>query len=101
LTKTTASWHAFTFHNEFQGATNIHCDEVLTLGSPTALTQLRVRKSALLRAALDRSLHLPIEKKDFVRFRAHECNSRADDHGDGEHIESIPHEENGRQGVQS
>jgi hypothetical protein len=28
-----------------------------------------------------------------VQFlRAHEGNSRADEHGDGEHIESIPHE---------
>jgi len=35
-----------------------------------------------------------------VRFRVHERNSRADEHGDGEHIESIPHEEKGRQGVQ-
>jgi hypothetical protein len=62
--------------------------------------QLRVRKSALLRAALDRFLHLRIEKTDGVRFRAHERNSRADEHGNGEHIESIPHEEKGRQGIQ-
>jgi hypothetical protein len=58
-----------------------------------------VRKSALLHAALDRFLHLR-RKKDGVRFRAHERNSSADEHGDGEHIESIPHEEKGRQGVQ-
>jgi len=74
---------------------NIHCDEVLTPWG-----QLRVRKSALLRAALDRFLHLRIEQRDGVRFPAHERNSRADEHGDGEHIESIPHEEKGRQGVQ-
>jgi hypothetical protein len=61
--------------------------------------QLRVRKLALLRAALDRFLHLRIQYSDGVRFRAHECNSRADEHGDGEHIESIPHEGKGRQGT--
>jgi len=62
--------------------------------------QLRVRKSALLCAALDIFLHLPTEKIDGVRFRAHKRNSCADEHGNGEHIESIPHEEKGRQGVQ-
>ena len=95
MTPLTICWHAFTFHNELQGATNIHCNEVLT-----PLAQLRVRKSALLHAALDIFLHLRIEQSDGVRFRAHERNSRADEHGDGEHIESIPHEEKGRQGVQ-
>jgi hypothetical protein len=62
--------------------------------------QLRVRKSALLRAALDIFLHLLIDNIDGVRFRAHERNSRAKEHGDGEHIESIPHEGKGRQGAQ-
>jgi len=40
------SWgcsHTFTFHDELQGATNIHCDEVLTV----PWSQLCMRKSAL------------------------------------------------------
>ncbi len=51
-------------------------------------------------AALDIFLRLLIVSKDQVEFRAHERNSRADEHGDGEHIESIPHEDKGMQGVQ-
>ena len=89
--------HTFTFHNELRGATNIHCDEVLTV--PCLTVHLHVRKSTLLRTALDRFLRLLIVEKEVVRFRAHKCNSCADGHGDGdgEHTESILHEE--RQGV--
>jgi len=47
----------------------------------------------VLRAALDRFLHLQIGSSDNVVFA--ERNSRADEHGDGKHIESMPHEEKG------
>jgi hypothetical protein len=35
-----------------------------------------------------------------VGFRTHERNSRADERGDGEHIESVLHDEIGTQGAQ-
>jgi hypothetical protein len=75
---------------------NIHCDEILT-SLPSGVGHLRVRRSALLRAALDRFLRLQTVSSDNVVFagRAHERNSRTDEHGDGKHIESMPHEEKG------
>ena len=51
----------------------------------------RAKVSAVQPAALDRFLRLLFIRKDQVEFRAHERNSRTDEHGDGEHIESIPH----------
>jgi len=38
--------HAFAFHNELNGAMNIHCDEILTT-PPIGVSHLRVRRSAL------------------------------------------------------
>jgi len=52
----------------------------------------------VLPTALNRFLRLPIDEKNGVRFRAYKRNNGADDHCDGEHIESILHEKKGRQG---
>jgi len=38
-------------------------------------------------------LHLQIVEKDDVRFRTHKRSNCADEHGDGEHIDSILREE--------
>jgi len=47
---------------------------------------------------MDRFLHLQIVQSDGVRFFcAHKRNNYADEHGNGDHIESIVHEEKGRQ----
>jgi hypothetical protein len=84
--------HTFTFHNELQGgATNIRCDGF----SPFLRSNFVCKKSALPRtAAPDRFLHLLIDEKNGVPFRAHKRNDRADEHhGDGKHVESILHEE--------
>jgi len=52
----------------------------------------------VLHTATDRFLHLQIVQSDGVRFFcAHKRNNYADEHGDGDHIESIVHEEKGRQ----
>ncbi len=50
----------------------------------------------MLHTATDRNLHLQIVKTDGVRFCVHKGNNSADEHGDGDHIESIVHEEKGR-----
>ena len=49
----------------------------------------------MLRTALDRFLHLLILEMNDVIFRvcAHKRNNRADEDGDGEHDEIIPHDE--------
>jgi len=65
----------------------------------------RAKVSTVLHAAKDRFLRLLIVERNDVPFRArwqgaHERNSGAEEHGDGEHSESIPHEEKGRQGIQ-
>jgi hypothetical protein len=54
----------------------------------------------VLHTATDRFLHLLIDEVECVRFCAHKRNNCADEHGDGDHIESIVHDEKGRQGVQ-
>jgi hypothetical protein len=46
----------------------------------------------VLRVARDRFLRLLIDSKDEMEFRLHERDSRADEHGDGKHIDSIPRE---------
>jgi hypothetical protein len=51
--------------------------------------------------ALDRFLRLLIVENEVVHFRAHKCNNCAEEHGDGEHIESILHEEKGRQAAKN
>ena len=83
----------FTFNYKLQGATNIHCNEVLTV---PRLKHLPVQRSAptVLPTALDKFLHLLIEDNDSVLFRvrAHERNKSADERGDSDHIESVLHD---------
>ncbi len=59
----------------------------------------RAKVSTVLHAAKDSFLRLLILERDYVPF-PRERNSRAEEHGDGEHSESIPHGEKGRQGIQ-
>lgn len=61
----------------------------------------RAKVSTVLHAAKDRFLRSQIIEPDEVPFPAHgERNKRAEEHGDGEHSESIPHREKRRQGIQ-
>jgi hypothetical protein len=88
--------HTFTFHYKLQGATNIPCDEVLTVPA-----HLPMQKSVptVLPTALDRFLHLLIHDNGgvrFRRFRAHERNNHADERGNSEHIGSVLHDKKGR-----